>query len=138
MKRGERMAKSEAPTFQQWIKERQASANENRARAQAYYDAAKPEEKPLWTWIRDTFLELTNAFHALEWVENYRSESDYKLYQTLMEQKKTMSLIVKTLLGLDNTASDEDVAKRAKEFGKLVDGLIEQKTTLDKVTLQKK
>jgi hypothetical protein len=138
MKRGENMTNNEAPTFQQWVKQRQAAANENRARAQAYYDAAKPEDQAFWAWFRDAFLEITNAFHALEWVENYRSEADYKLYQTLTEQKKAISLMVTTLLGLDNTATDKDVAERAKEFGKLVDGLIGEKTVLDKATNKQK
>jgi hypothetical protein len=139
MKRGEKMAKNEAPTFDEWVKERQAVANENRARAQAYYDATqKPEEKAYWTWMRDAFFELTNAFHALEWVNNYRSEADYKIFQVLNEQKKVYSQMVKTLLGLDNTATDKDVEERSKEFGKLVDSMMGEKKSLDKVTQQNK
>lgn len=132
------MGGNEGKTFQQWVKERQTIANENRARAQAYYDAANPQEKPFWTWMRDAYFELTNAFHALEWVENYRSEADYKLNQALSEQKKAFSQIVTALLGIDNTSSEKDVAERAKEFGKLVDNLLGEKKTLDKATLTKK
>ena len=129
------MAKNETPTFEEWVKERQLVCNENRARAQAYYDSSKrPEEKDYWTWMRDAFLELNNAFHALEWVNNYRSEADYKLSQLLNDQKKAISELVKSFLGMDSTATEKDVAERAKEFGKLVDNLIGEKKTLDRAT----
>lgn len=125
-------------TYKEWVEERQAAVNENRIRAEAFYDTALPGEKTFLAWIKITFRELTNAFHALEWVENYRSEEDYKIYQALDQQKKTVEQLTKALLGLEGTATDKDVAERAKEFGKLVDEMLKSKETLDKATQSQK
>ena len=121
-------ATEKEPTFQEWVKVRQERVNEIRVRAQAYYDSSQPEqEKNSWTWLIDTFAELTNAFHTLEWVENYRNEGDYKIYQKLTEQQTIVASMIKALLGLDETASPKEVTKRAKEFGNLVDDLLDKK-----------
>jgi hypothetical protein len=133
------MKAEKEPTFLEWVRARQVTVNEIRVRAQAYCDASKTqEEKNSWTWLIDAFGELTNAFHALEWVENYRAEGDYKIYQDLTEQQKIIAQLIKKLLGLDDTASPKDITKRANEFGKLVDDLLDKKKTLDKATQQKK
>lgn len=132
------MSKEKVPTYEEWVKERQDFTNECRARASAYHDSARPVMKGFWTWLRDAFLELNHAFHALEWVDSYRREGDYKINQIVVENQKKLDFLIKSILGLDGSATEKDVEKRAKEFGSLVDSLIDKKRNLDKVLKREK
>jgi len=62
-------SKEKAPSYGEWVKDRQFSTNELRARASAYHDSARADMKGFWTWFRDISFELNNVFHALEWVD---------------------------------------------------------------------
>jgi hypothetical protein len=128
------MSGGKVPTYREWLKSRQENTNENRARANAFHDTQGIENQTFWEWIRSTFSELNSIYHALEWAENYRVEDDAKIMQAITESQKRMELALKTLLGLNYSATDKDIEERAKEFGNLVENLIEKKKEFDNVT----
>jgi hypothetical protein len=121
------MAKEgEVPSYQEWLKTRQHSTNENRARADAYHDSAKKEDKWLWTWFRDSFLELNAIYKALEWADGYRKQGDTKIMQIVRDNQTKIERQYKMMLGLDDSATQEDVEERAKILGEFIDGIIDK------------
>jgi len=134
-RRGDVMS-DKVPTYEEWLKERQNSTNENRARAEAYRDTALPKDKGLWTWFLAIYQEINMAYNALSWASSYQLEGDSKILQIIRENQTRTEQLLKTLLGLDGSATEKDIEVRAKEFGGLVDNLIEKKKDFDKVTRQ--
>lgn len=102
-------------TYEEWLKERKTVTNENRARADAYYDTSSQFQKGGWTWIRDAFGELHLIYDALEKNNAFRKR-----------KQEHLDLLLKTMLGLDKSATEKDVEQRAKDFGAFVDILIEK------------
>ena len=132
------MSGDKVPTYKEWLKNRQDSANENRVRANAFHDTQGKYNETFWEWIQGAFSELNSIYHALEWAENYRVEDNTKIIQAITESQRRIELLLKTLLGLDYSATDKDIEERAKEFGSLVENLIEKKKEFDNVARQMK
>jgi len=120
------MTEDKVPTYQEWLKERQIATNENRARATAYHDQSAQDGKWLWTWIRDSFLEINRVFNALEWAENYRLEDNAKIIQATKENYVKIEKVLKTLLGLEYSATEKDIEERAKILGNMVEGIVDK------------
>lgn len=125
------MAKDNVPTYQEWLKDRQNQTNENRARAQAFHDGNPVQDRWLWAWFRDSFLEINMIYNALEWANNYQLEADSKIMQALRENYKKTEQVLKTLLGLDYSATQQDIEERAKVLGNLVEGLIDKSKQIE-------
>ena len=114
-------SKEKQPTFEEWLKKRQQLTKTNEIRASAFYDTAYAVEKDRWTWVRDSYAELHDLYLALESINEERKNDFNYLF-----------LILKTILGLDKSATEKEVVEKAKEFGKLIDVLTERGEQLEK------
>lgn len=98
---------SEIP-YKEWLKKRRTSANDSVERAQALYDKDNNE---IWTWLRDLFIENRRIYDNFEFVED-----------NTVEDGKLIIKIFNLMLGLDESATEEDLEERAKILGNLVEG----------------
>ena len=120
------MANNTVPTYDEWLKVRQNDTNENRARAGAYHDAEREQNQWFWKWIRDSFYELNSIYMALQWADGYRREDNAKLLQIIRDKQMKIEQMFKMFLGLDYSATQQDIEERAKILGNFVDSLIEK------------
>ncbi len=117
-------SKEKVPNFQEWLEERKNYTNDSKVRAQAYYDTSDDEHvigrHSNFSWIVGEWLELNRIYDALGWVDNQRSIDDTKIMQRIADTQKQLDLFFRTLLGLDESATEEDVKERAMILGNTV------------------
>jgi len=110
-----------------WLAQRKTLTNDSSIRAQAFFDHEKKEErKEKWDWISLAFRELNQVYFTFGWVDEWRRNSDKEVLETISKNQKNLDSFKKTLLGLDQSATEKDVEERARIFGILVNRYVKE------------
>ena len=111
------------PTMEEFVKAQIDYYHDNAVRAQAYLDNCQGNAKQLaiaenvfWVWVQKLYAEI---------------ETLYRIVDRLMNSDRYNVSISTATLGLPRQATAEEIEKRTKQFGELVNTLIKKKAEWD-------
>lgn len=105
---------SEEVSYIDWLRTRQKACDENRIRAQAFFDQ-NPNDG-LWTWLRDAYTEIAMIYSQMENNENNRFND------------------LRVLLGLNRNATLDEMNDRAKVLGNLLQKIVDDAKRIEEET----
>jgi hypothetical protein len=105
------MTENKEIPYKEWLKKRQDFSNDQKIRAQAFYDR---DHDGTWTWLRDLFRETKLIYGNFEYLEDNQ-----------IEESKQISKIFNMMLGVDDSATEKEIEERAKILGNIVQKIID-------------
>ena len=108
--------KPQIPTMEEYVKNQIQVYHDETIRCKTLKETTN-DKKPIdranfWDWIHSIYAEFENV---------------YRLLDSIMNSNRYSISISKNILGLDQLATSEEISKRSKEFGELVDILVKKK-----------